>query len=422
MKKLMLILFFIGCINLVCHSNEKDIEVEDCGNSVIDYSSYLKKVWIVDRTEEKRKYGEAFDFVITEIANSKITGYLKIGGGVENCYFDGLYNEDNLYNPFHGTIYNDTAECIFKYKNVLVNFDFLFVENDRIEATMKCESLGMNESYYFRPYNLLDEQLHDDISSKELFLESWGKVNLVAGTTDSRHSIPWVAITNEQNDILYEFDCSGGISGSIIWDIFVDDVNSDGLQDIWTVTCFDNEPDGCRFVCVFYQLENGLFRKEERITVDVPGKYFGDYCIVEFCPTSGYSGNSEERITEQDVEQMIGCTVTIKEDWLVTYDSERRLGNIRHGKTSQGSDSILEFRYEKVGYGWESVSSEAMGYELMADDNLREAIGEEYYEKINGVIYNTSFQVQRFYTLEDENKIIMHSLLTGQYFILERMT
>ena len=58
----------------------------------------------------------------------------------------------------------------------------------------------------------------------------------------------------------------------------------------------------------------------------------------------------------------------------------------------------------------------------MADDNLREAIGEEYYEKINGVIYNTSFQVQRFYTLEDENKIIMHSLLTGQYFILERMT
>ena len=58
----------------------------------------------------------------------------------------------------------------------------------------------------------------------------------------------------------------------------------------------------------------------------------------------------------------------------------------------------------------------------MADDNLREAIREEYYEKINGVIYNTSFQVQRFYTLEDENKIIMYSLLTGQYFILERMT
>ena len=52
-----------------------------------------------------------------------------------------------------------------------------------------------------------------------------------------------------------------------------------------------------------------------------------------------------------------------REDWLLTYDSERRLGNIRHGKTSQDSDSILEFRYEKVGYGWESVSSEAMGYE-----------------------------------------------------------
>lgn len=407
-------------------SNEITSEIvnnqkENVQTHISDYDTYLNKIWIVDRME--RKLGEAFDFVITRIEDGNIQGYIRIAGGVERYYWDNVVVEDDFYHSFIGTIHEDKAESVFQYKEHQVQVYFHFCENEIIEAEIKSDELNMKEKYQFRPYNLSDKMLHDDISTTKIFLDSWGMVNLASATTDANHSIPWVYITNEKGDILYQLCCSKGINGGIVfWDVFVEDINKDGRQDIWTVVCADSATDGGRIVSAFYQLENGHFKEQKESTQEIPKEYYGDYKIVQFCPSNNYSAISEKVLTQQEVNQLIGQIVTIQDGLFVTYDSERRLGTRNDRELPKNENMVLEFRYEYTYcYSWQPVYTENSMFEWQLNSVLQEAVGEEYYEKINGIIFNRDFGIQQFYTLIDEDKLIMHSLLTGQHFIMEKI-
>ncbi len=63
---------------------------------------------------------------------------------------------------------------------------------------------------------------------------------------------------------------------------------------------------------------------------------------------------------------------------------------------------------------------ETLIHKTCPDEKLRRAVGEENYGKINGVFYDAYAGWQQFYMLEGEEKLIMHSMLTGQNFILEK--
>lgn len=194
---------------------------------------------------------------------------------------------------------------MFKYEECQIEAAFVFYENDRIEASIKCDKLDINKEHRFHLYNLSDEQLHDDISSTPVFFETWGEVNLVSATSDSRHSVPEFYITN-----------------------------SDGS--------------------------------------------------------------------------------------LVSYDSERRTGTRENRGLPANDSMITEYRDTYAEYMWRSVSPDILLNKSYPDEKLRAAVGEEYYDKINGVFYNIYLGWQQFYTLEGDEKLIMHSMLTGQNFILER--
>ena len=119
---------------------------------------------------------------------------------------------------------------------------------------------------------------------------------------------------------------------------------------------------------------------------------------------------------------MIGQIVTIQDGLFVTYDSERRLGTRNDRELPKNENMVLEFRYEYTYcYSWQPVYTENSMFEWQLNSVLQEAVGEEYYEKINGIIFNRDFGIQQFYTLIDEDKLIMHSLLTGQHFIMEKI-
>lgn len=384
----------------------------------MDYSPYLRKIWIVDQ-DERIMADDRFDFVITQAEHAEIKGYIRLGGGVEVYYFDLLPHNSPSYCSFQGTVYGEKAECTFTYKGQQVEMHLTLCENDRVEASIECSALGINESYMFRPYNISDEPLRDDISSAEISLDSLGTVYLVTATMDTLHPYPCAYLTNEKQDIIYDFPY--GINGSEVWDFFIEDINKDGLQDVMAVACFETMPGSDREVYIFIQQDNGLFQKVERdYNTELSEKYYGDYRIVQFCPTTDYAERAGEVLTEQEVNAMLGSTVEIKEGLLVTCDSERRRGTNENRAIPSGENMVVEFHDEYVYFSWCSFANETMENELTINYSLREAVGDENYEKIDGVIYNRMVGIQEFFTMKDEDKLIMHSLLTGQYFILEK--
>ncbi len=372
------------------------------------YSSFLKKAWTVDGP--KRVYG-GFEFIITGISDEAIEGYIVISDHIEWLYWSNSEIGRETCKPFNGTITGNKAECVFQYEECQVEATFLFAANDRIEAAIMCEEMGINEGYHFRPHNLSDYQLHDDISSTPVFFETWGEVNLVSATTDNNHSVPYFFITDDEGNILYRESCMQGL---VFWDVFVEDIDQDGRLDIWTVAGVDHSPEGGRIVDIFYQAENGHFYRERERTEELPEEYYGEYRITQFCPSEDYAKISETVLTQQEAEQMLGKDIVIQDRLFVSYDSERRTGTRTDRGLPAGDSMITEYRYPGPG------SPDLLLREAHPDERLREAVGEEYYEKINGVFSNIYVGWQQFYTLEGEEKLIMHSMLTGQNFILER--
>lgn len=86
-------------------------------------------------------------------------------------------------------------------------------------------------------------------------------------------------------------------------------------------------------------------------------------------------------------------------------------------------DNMIREYYIEFGsrYMWETVTPDSILAGARPDNRMREAVGEEYYEKINGVFHNVYIGFQRFYTLEDKEELIMYSMLTGQYYILKKI-
>ena len=86
------------------------------------------------------------------------------------------------------------------------------------------------ETYTFRPYNLTDVQNRDlqREHSFEAELNSWGRVNIVMTIITGNKPYPMAYLTNEHNDILYEFTAPYPTDTEIL-QISLQDVNEDGL-------------------------------------------------------------------------------------------------------------------------------------------------------------------------------------------------
>lgn len=275
---------------------DKEQQIENIYENDGKYSSFLKKAWIVDGP--KRRFG-GFEFIITGISDEAIEGYIAINSSIDWIWSNSeLGNE--LCKPFQGTITENKADCVFQYEECQVKATFLFEANNRIEAAIMCDELGIiNEAYHFRPFNLSDYQLRDDVSSTPVFFETWGEVNLVSATNDYNHSVPYFYITDDEGNILYNESCMQGFT---FWDVFVEDIDQDGRLDIWTVTGVDHSPEGGRIVDIFYQAENGYFHREQEGTEELPEEYYGEYRVVQFCPSEDYAKISETVLTQQEAE------------------------------------------------------------------------------------------------------------------------
>lgn len=410
------------------HTEEEETKVMDqmpVTENQETYRSLVKKVWIEDWPE--RQFSDAFEFIITRIEEEEIEGAVILESGITSHYWDSRPEWQQRCRPFQGTILGNKAVCTFRYEGYPAEVEFLFLEDGRIEAEVRCGGLDINRKRKFRPYNMTDDidWLQDNLISTPVVLDSWGEVNLVSATTIEPHSIPWFFLTDDDGNILYEECCSKGINGGIVvWDIFIEDIDRDGRQDIWTVVCVDEParpPEAGRIVCRFYQAENGYFYEERDFGEDLPEEYQGVYRIKRFIPLAEYEETGGNVLTQQEAEEMQEKEFVIQADSFVSYDSERRIGTRDDREPVSEESMIKEYRDDRHSvYIWRPAAPDTLLRESRPDERLREAVGEAYYNKINGVFTNFYLGWQQFYTLDGGEEMIMHSMLTGQDYILEK--
>ncbi|WP_372999654.1 hypothetical protein [Lutispora sp.] len=236
------------------------------GMVTIDYSQYLKKIWVVISWNGGTY--EYSSFFISKIKDGKIEGKFSTRTiAMPDFYYYSLKPSKYL-GVLNGTIKNGIAECYFSDKaGNKGHVTLVFNKNDEIEATIKYtdkeehyNDLSLDGIFLFRPYNLEDIESFTQFEdlSFTVDLNSWGNVNFVAGESDGSNKVHPVAyITNEHDDILYEFKASFQ-TGSEIIETSIMDINEDGLKDVVIITAF-NDPDIEHIERVFLQTDDGLF-------------------------------------------------------------------------------------------------------------------------------------------------------------------
>ncbi|MDE7476384.1 MAG: hypothetical protein K2M91_00290 [Lachnospiraceae bacterium] len=153
-------------------------------------------------------------------------------------------------------------------------------------------------------------------------------------------------------------------------------------------------------------------------------KYYGCYRVTQFYPTMYYNNVKYDCLPEQEADMMLGRIVIIESKWLVTYDSERRLGT-REGRDGFAGNYIIEkYTIENPQYVCQAITSDTVDVFLRPDQDMKRAIGKILYEQIEYLItippLCSPFGTQYYYTLSNANQMIMYSTLSGQYFLMER--
>lgn len=233
----------------------------------IDYNQYLKKIWVV-KSWNGGAY-EFFSFFILKIENGVIEGKLSTGSIADPDFFFYSLEPSKYLGNLSGTVNNDVAECQFSDEvGNKGSVTLVFKENGEIEAKIKYtdrgeayKNLSIDGKYIFRPYNLKDIEYITSLEEHSFVvdLNSWGSVNFVSGESDTGKVIHPVAyLTNENDDILYEF-AAPFQTGTEIIDASIKDINGDGLKDVIIVTAFTEDPDIEHIEWIFLQNNDGLF-------------------------------------------------------------------------------------------------------------------------------------------------------------------
>lgn len=166
---------------------------------------------------------------------------------------------------------------------------------------------------------------------------------------------------------------------------------------------------------------------EDKQPIQSLQEFYGAYRITQFCPALYYKGVDFDCLPEQEADMLLGRIVIIDEDRFITYDSERRLGEGKGRKTFRGNYMIEKYSIDNPEYSWNAIDYLA----ISPDIDTAVGISQEDLEKINGVISIRIMEEQespfisgvkhQYFTMENEDKLIMGSSLNCQYFILEKI-
>lgn len=174
-------------------------------------------------------------------------------------------------------------------------------------------------------------------------------------------------------------------------------------------------------------IQNDEANLEENIVEeDELDRHYGHYKITQFCPTRYYGHLKYDVLPDQEADMLLGRIVIIEPDLLITYDSERRLGTREGRNAFDGNYMIEEHIMENPQYECISILSNKLDYAIKPDFEMEWAIDNELFDQIESVILIpelcSPYGTQYYYTLADEDIIIMYPTVSGQYFLLEKIS
>ncbi len=246
----------------------KQVEPSNFSQNNIDYSQYLKKIWVA-KDWSGGAYDKPFSFFITKIENGIVEGKLSTKNIAEPDFYFYSRDSSKYLGNLEGNIKNCIAKCQFSDKVGNKGTVILMLKNNNeIEATIEYtdkskvnNKIPLDGKYILRPYNLSDIEYFapDKAHSFTRDLNSWGHINFVSGEVNTGDKVhPEAYLTNDENDILYHFSAAWQI-GTTIKDVSIDDIDGDGLKDVKITTNFIEDADIEHIERIFYQMDNGLF-------------------------------------------------------------------------------------------------------------------------------------------------------------------
>lgn len=150
--------------------------------------------------------------------------------------------------------------------------------------------------------------------------------------------------------------------------------------------------------------------------------YYGAYRITEFCPTVYYSRRDGDCMLKQEADMMLNRIVGIFPERLTTYGVERGLGT-QGGRYGFENYAVERYVVDNPQYQWKKISGTEKESLFNPACGMEGAVGKDIFDGIDGKIMTPQlyepFGLQEFYTVRDKNKLILHSDLSGEYFLLE---
>ena len=276
--------------------------------------------------------------------------------------------------------------------------------------------------------NLDDYSFVRGVISTRVTLDSLGDVNLVSFYYNDLHPTLQVVLADDEGNILYEFCSMNGLAIKVL-DIFVEDMDGDGREDIKIILgMYEDGWSKYRFVHNYYQTEGGFDRTEKadipKESVQILQHLSGCYRIAEACPVQSITAGGKGMMIEQETDMMLGRTVIFDNDFVLVFDCEKKQGIRKGGDVFSGNYMVQRFVLSGA-EGWAKryiIKPDCILNGTAPDKTMEQAIGKGRYTKINGRIKSNENELIQFYTMEGTDDIIMESYLSGQYFVLKKLS
>ncbi len=246
---------YTSCCYRFEQNSDQTLSFSDMSNYTETDSTYeyaYKKIWIIKNTSNFTP-----SIYITKIENGIIEGKWSLKLITPDCYTTSF--ESQKYGTFKGIIVDGLAKCDFTDESGDGTLDLVFNGDDAISASIQFSNKKYSDKEYpegnhvFEPYTISDYGMPDDINCYFISLNSWGNVFLKTGYVTAHHPYAVAYLTDENDNILYEF--KGLSNGWQISEVLIEDMNNDGLKDIKII--LDTPMIGMEYI--FIQMEDGLF-------------------------------------------------------------------------------------------------------------------------------------------------------------------
>lgn len=238
--------------------------------AAIDYTQYLKKTWVMQKTGSSA--GNALSFTIFKIEKDKLRAeFLVIGP--PPAYPSNLAR-------FEGTIINGTAECQFddsRGNQGIIKLSFK--AKDEMEASIKLTDQAEDYkaqppagTFQFVPYNLKDVDGFSLIEDQSfpVNLNAWGQVKFISGKLTAGNHVPVVFyLTDQDGNILYDFKATLPYRVDVKAVSFAD-VSNDGLTDILIIVddAYSGQG-GNPLATVYFQKADGTFENDLKLDQEI---------------------------------------------------------------------------------------------------------------------------------------------------------